>query len=131
MTVIPQTFLDLFADETKAFAFLGTIMADGSPQVTPLWFNFKDGKIWINSAKGRTKDLNIRRQPLVALSIPDPKNPYRYLQIRGKVVDIREEGARSHIDELSMKYQGKPYPDSPDQIRVIYIIEPMNTSGKE
>jgi len=85
--------------------------------------------IWINSSKGRTKDRNIRRKPLVALSIPDPKNPYRYLQIRGKVVEIREQGAREHIDELSMKYQGKAYPDMPDQVRVIYIIEPVSVSG--
>jgi len=129
MIWIPESYIDLIADETRAFAFLGTIMLDGSPQVTPLWFNVKEQMIWINSSKGRTKDRNIRRQPLVALSIPDPKNPYRYLQIRGKVVEIREQDARDHIDQLSMKYQGKPYPDIPDQVRVIYIIEPASVSG--
>jgi PPOX class probable F420-dependent enzyme len=123
--------MDLLADEIKAFAFLGTIMSNNSPQVTPLWFNVKDQKIWINSVKGRTKDRNIREKPLVALAIQDPKNPYRYLQIRGKVIEIREEGAMTHIDELSMKYRGKPYEKNPAQVRVIFIIEPTNATGFE
>jgi PPOX class probable F420-dependent enzyme len=131
MPAIPQQFEDLVADEAKAFAFLGTLMSDGSPQVTPLWFNVKDQMIWINSVKGRTKDHNIRQNPFIALAIQDPKNPYRYLQIRGKVVEIREEGALDHIDELSFKYRGKPYTKSPDQVRVIYIVEPSHISGFE
>jgi PPOX class probable F420-dependent enzyme len=131
MITIPQTYLDLLKDETRALAFLGTIMQDGSPQVTPLWFNMKENQIWINSAKGGIKDKNMRRQPHVALAIPDPKNPYRYVQIRGKVVEYREETANDHLDELSMKYTGKPYFETSSQTRVIFIIEPSSISGKE
>ncbi len=131
MTWIPDTHNDLISDKTKAFAFLGTTMHDGSPQVTPIWFNVKEEQIWINSAKGRIKDRNIRRHPFIAMAIPDPNNFYRYIQIRGKVVEIREKGAQDHINELAMKYQGKPYPVTPGQVRVIYIIEPdsVNVNG--
>jgi PPOX class probable F420-dependent enzyme len=128
MTWIPDSHIDLVSDEMKSFAFLGTIMKDGSPQVTPIWFNVKENTIWINSAKGRIKDQNIRRHPYIALTIPDPQNPYRYIQIRGKVVEIREKGAQDHINELAMKYQGKPFPVTLGQVRVIYIIEPDSVS---
>lgn len=128
MTWIPESHIDLVSDELKSFAFLGTTMMDGSPQVTPIWFNAKENKIWINSAKGRIKDQNIRRHPYIALAIPDPKNPYRYLQIRGKVMEIREKGANEHIHELSMKYQNKPFAIPAGQVRVIYIIEPDSVS---
>jgi PPOX class probable F420-dependent enzyme len=124
MNWIPESHLDLVSDETKSFAFLGTTMSDGSPQVTPIWFNTKNNRIWINSAKGRIKDQNIRRHPTIALAIPDPKNPYRYVAIRGKVIEIREEGASEHINELSMKYHNKPFTIPDGQVRVIYIIEP-------
>ncbi len=123
MEQIPETFLDLFKDETKAFANLATIMADGSPQVTPLWFSVEEGMILINSAKGRTKDRNLRARPRVALSISDPADPYRYVQIRGTVVDITEAGAREHINFLSFKYDGKPFSIPAGQVRVIYKIQ--------
>jgi PPOX class probable F420-dependent enzyme len=128
MAWIPDSHLDLISDEKKTFAYLGTTMSDGSPQVTPVWFNVKDRKFWINSAKGRVKDRNIRRNPTIAIAIPESENPYRSIQIRGKVIEIREKGARDHIDELSMKYQGKPFSIPDGQIRVIYIIEPETVS---
>ena len=87
MIKIPTAYQDLLQDDTRAFVFLGTTMSDGSPQVTPVWFNEKDGYIYINSAKGRVKDHNLRERPQVALAIADPADPYRYLQIRGKVVE--------------------------------------------
>lgn len=131
MIEIPIEFQDLLKDENKAFAFLGTIMNDGSPQVTPVWFNFKDGHILVNSAKGRTKDRNMCARPKITLAIPDPKNPYRYLQIRGKVVKIVEEDGAAHIHELSWKYRGRPYEIPAGQQRVQYWIEPMkiNSAG--
>lgn len=128
MIDIPESHRDLLTDTKRAFAFLGTIMPDGSPQVTPIWFNRKDKMIWINSARGRIKDRNIRRTPVIAMAIPDPQNMYRCIQIRGRVVEIREEGAREHIDELSMKYHGKPYLLPEGQKRVIYIIKPDKIS---
>jgi PPOX class probable F420-dependent enzyme len=129
---IPEQFKDLFGK--VAFAHLATLMADGSPQVTPVWVDY-DGAahVRVNSAKGRLKDKNMRRDKRVALSIQDPENPYRYLAIRGEVVEITENGADAHIDALAKKYLGKDrYPfRSPAEVRVIYKIRPdkVSTSG--
>jgi PPOX class probable F420-dependent enzyme len=124
MSTIPDSFSDLF--QKKAFAQLATLMSDGSPQVTPVWFEFDGKHVVINSAKGRTKDKNMRRNPIVALSIQDPDNPYRHLSLKGKVVEITEKGADAHIDKLSKKYTGKDvYPNRrPGEVRVIYRILP-------
>ncbi len=127
--VIPQQYADLF--EKQAFGNLGTLMKDDSPQVTPVWVDF-DGKfVRFNSAKGRIKDKNIRRDPRVAITLQDPANPYRYLEVRGRVVEITENGADDHINKLSQKYLGKPiYPFSkPGEVRVIYKVEPQKVSS--
>ena len=125
MKGFPEEYLDLLKDETRAFVYLATIMADGSPQVTPVWFNVSGDYILINSARGRLKDRNMRARPRVALVIADPKDPYRYVQVRGSVVEITSEGARDHIDALAFKYQGqKKYSGPLDQERVIYKIQP-------
>lgn len=123
MKNIPTDFQDLFLDETQAFLFLATTMDDGSPQVTPIWFNTDGEYLLINSAKGRTKDRNMRARPKVAVAIMDPKNSYRYIQLRGDVFEITEEGARSHINALAKKYMGKDkYPGPPEETRVTYKI---------
>jgi PPOX class probable F420-dependent enzyme len=121
---IPEPFKDLF--NKVAFANLGTVMPDGSPQVTPVWCNFDGTNIWINSAKGRVKDKNMRRNKKVALSIQDPDNAYRHLSLQGEVVEITERGADDHIDKLAKKYLGKDkYPfRGPGEVRVIYKIRP-------
>lgn len=124
MNGIPSEFNDLLEDETKAFAILATIMEDGSPQVTPVWFGTDEDNFLINTEKGRVKDKNMRARPKVALLILDPTNPYRYLQVRGKVVEIEEKGAREHINTLSKIYVGKPFSLFPDTIRVIFKIKP-------
>jgi PPOX class probable F420-dependent enzyme len=128
---IPEKFKDLF---TKvAFAHLATLMADGSPQVTPVWVDYDGAYVRVNSAKGRVKDKNMRRDKRVGLSIQDPDNPYRYLAVRGEVAEITENGADAHIDALPKKYLGKDhYPfRSPGEVRVIYKIRPnkVSTSG--
>lgn len=130
MAWIPESYSDLIKDETKAFGCLATLMKDGSPQLTPIWFNTDGRYILINSAVGRVKDRNMRRDGRVAFVIIDPHNPYRYLQIRGKVVEITTEGAREHIDALTKKYRGlDKYPSrSPDEIRVTYKILPDSVS---
>lgn len=130
MAWIPESHLDLLKDDTKAFGSLATLMNDGSPQLTPVWFNTDGTHILINSAKGRVKDRNMRRDPRVSLVIIDPDDPYRYIQIRGKVVGITTLGAREHIDRLSKKYTGrdKYTSGSADEIRVTYKILPERVS---
>jgi len=125
---VPREFLDLF--EKKAFAHLATIMPDGSPQVTPVWCDYDGEFVRVNSALGRQKDKNMRRDPRVALSLLDPDNPYRYLEVRGRVVEITEEGADRHIDSLAKKYMNlDKYPyRRPGEIRVIYKIMPEHTT---
>jgi PPOX class probable F420-dependent enzyme len=126
MNLIPDSHLALLKDETRAFAHLATIMPDGSPQVTPVWFNTKGDLIQINSASGRVKDRNMRARPRIALTITDPANPYRYVQIRGSIVEITMEGAEEHIDVLNFKYHGEPHYrwHDPAHPRVIYRLLP-------
>ena len=128
MASIPEGYKDIL--QKKAFANLATVSTDGSPQVTPVWVDYDGTHIRFNTAKGRVKDQNLRRNPAVALSIQDPDNPYRYLQVRGRVAEITEAGADAHIDSLAKKYLGKDkYPMSrPDEVRVIYEIEPLSVS---
>lgn len=121
---IPDKYKDLF--NKVALAHLATLMTDGRPQVTPVWVDFDGSHIRVNSAKGRVKDKNMRRNKRVALSIADPDNPYRYLAVQGEVVDVTEEGADDHINALAKKYLGKDqYPfRQPGEVRVIYKIRP-------
>ncbi|MGA9769770.1 MAG: PPOX class F420-dependent oxidoreductase [Blastocatellia bacterium] len=126
--VIPEKYKDLF--DKKAFGHLATIMPDGTPQVTPVWIDFDGSHILVNSARGRQKDKNIGQNSSVSLSIMDPDNPYRYLEVRGRVAEITEEGASAHIDKMAKKYLGQDkYPFSqPGEVRVIYKIEPQHTT---
>lgn len=132
MAAIPDGFLDLFGTK-KAFAHLATIMPDGSPQVTPVWFDYVGGKIRVNTAKGRVKARNMAEGARVALSILDPDNAYRYVQVRGTVTRVTEDGAVAHIDGLAKKYMGKdvyPY-HRPQDVRVLYEIEPGSVQTME
>ena len=125
MSAIPEAFSDLLTTK-KAFASLATINADGTPQVTPVWFDWDGSRIRINTANGRVKDKNLRRTPAVALSIMDPDNPYRYVQVKGRVAAVTESGADAHIDALSKKYLGQdryPY-RKPGEERVTFTIAP-------
>jgi PPOX class probable F420-dependent enzyme len=126
LTLIPDTHIDLLEDKTRAYGFLATVMRDGSPQVTPVWFNTKDDFILINSAKGRVKDRNMRRRSHVAMVIQDPQNSMRYVQVRGQIVEITEEGAREHINTLAGKYTGNAFfkLNDPNQVRLIYSLRP-------
>ena len=124
MTGIPDKYKDLF--QKKAFAHLATVGADGNPQVTPVWVDFDGTHIRFNTARGRVKDKNLRRNPTAALSIQDPDNPYRYMQVRGRVAEITEQGADAHLDALAKKYINQDkYPwRRPDEVRVTYKILP-------
>jgi len=124
MLNVPETHTDLLTDEKKAFLFLATTLKDGTPQVTPVWFNTDGEYILINSAAGRLKDRNMRARPDIALCIFDSADPYRYLQIRGRVVEFTTDGADEHIDRLSFKYRGtEKYGNrKPGEQRVTYKI---------
>ena len=125
---IPDKYLDLF--QKKAFANLATLMPDGTPQVTPVWCDFDGTHVLVNSARGRQKDRNMKRNAAVALSIQDPDNPYRYLEVRGKVAEITENGADAHIDKMAKKYLGAdkyPYRQA-SETRVMYKIQPEHTT---
>ncbi len=129
MAEVPEKYRDLVGDK-KAFADLATLMPDGSPQVTPVWFDYVGGVVRVNTAIGRVKARNMQEGVPVALSIMDPDNPYRYMQIRGKVTRATTDGADAHIDALSHKYMGKDYPyREPGSQRIIYEITPDHISG--
>jgi len=131
MEIIPEKFLDLF--NKKAFASLATLMPDGSPQVTPVWCDFDGEHVLFNTASGRVKDKNLQREPRVSLAIIDPDNPYRYLEVRGRIIERTEQGADEHINKLAKKYLNlDKYPyRRPDEVRVIYKVKPerVNVMG--
>jgi PPOX class probable F420-dependent enzyme len=126
--VIPQSHLDLF--KKKAFAHLVTLMPGGQPQVTPVWVDYDGHYVLINTAEGRQKDKNLQRDRRVALSILDPDNPYKYLEVRGHIAERSREGADAHIDAMAKKYLDKEkYPfRQPGELRVIYRIEPEHVT---
>ena len=131
-TKVPAGFLDIMTQK-KSFAHLATLMPDGTPQVTPVWFDMNGDRVRVNTARGRQKDRNMQKHGEVALSVTDPDNPYRHIAIRGRIVNVTENGADAHIDSLAKKYLGQdkyPY-RQPNEKRVIYEIEPtvVNTMG--
>jgi PPOX class probable F420-dependent enzyme len=114
------------------YAFLATVDEDGAPQVSPVWIDRDGDTILVNTAAGRVKDRNMRREPRVALSIPSGGDFYDKVDIRGHVVDLVEgEEAERHIDKLSKKYTGEDtYANrSADEPRVIFRIEPDRVHG--
>jgi anthraniloyl-CoA monooxygenase len=128
---IPAAFLDLF--EKRAHGHLATLMADGTPHVTPVWVDYDGEHLLINSARGRQKDLNMDRRRHVAIEIMDPDNPNRYVAVRGSVVEITEEGADAHLDSLAGRYLGEDrYPPSwrfPGEVRRLYRVRPLKVTG--
>ena len=122
MALIPDSHAGIL--DTKALLYLGTQNKDGSPQVSPVWFDTNGDIIEVNSAKGRLKDLNMRVRPEVSVAIVDPENPYRWVGMQGTVVEVTENGADEHIDALANKYLGvDSYPNRQEgQVRVIYRI---------
>ncbi len=130
---MPAT-LDQYRDlltQKKPVAALATTMPDGSPQVTPVWFDYDGRRLHVNTAKGRVKARNMHEGSRVALMIVDPDNPYRYVQVRGRVAVATENGADQHINALAKKYLGQdkyPY-RQPGEVRVRYEIEPVSVQG--
>ena len=124
---IPEQYHDLL--NSQALAHLATLMPDGSPQVTPVWFDYDGEHIRINSAVGRQKDRNIRRNPHVAVSIVEADGSERALVVRGVVSEVTTDGALEHIDALARKYRGDGWTPVPNQQRVIYKITPQHVHG--
>lgn len=126
---LPENVKNLFA--APNFAHLGTLMADGSPQVSVVWVDVDRDRILVNTAEGRVKPKNVRRDPRVSLSITDAKNPYSSATVRGKVVEITPNGGDAHIDKLAKKYLGADtYPNRRQgEVRLIMVIEPSHVSS--
>ena len=122
----PTDFLDLLKDETRALLYLATVMPDGSPQVTPVWFSIDGEDVLINTNEGRVKDQNMKARPQVAMVIQDPKEQDRYLGMRGEVVEYTKEGVDEHINRLSLKYYDRPWKYTEGQRRIIFRIKPLH-----
>ena|ERR1051326_310976 len=114
----------LFKD--KNFASFATLMEDGSPQVTPVWIDYDNGDILINTAEGRTKTRNVSKNPKVAVSVTDSSNPYTMVSVRGRIVEQTNQGADEHIDKMAKKYLGMDkYPfRAPGESRILLKIRP-------
>ena len=113
------------------YGHMATLMPDGSPQVSPVWVDMDGDRILVNTAEGRVKPRNVRRDARVAISIHNQENPYSSAFIRGRVVEITHEGAEEHIDKLAKKYLGQdtyPYRQPGDK-RVILVIEPEHVGS--
>lgn len=127
--IIPAAFKDLL--ERPIVVTLVTLMPDGQPQATPVWFSYDGAHIWVNTARGRQKDTNMTERPQVTVLSVDPDNAYRYLEVRGLIDEITEEGALEHINMLSKRYFGREdfYANNPEgrqrETRVIYKIRPV------
>jgi len=121
---LPEGVKKLFQEPN--FAHIATLMPDGSPQVTAVWVDIEGDRILVNTAEGRAKPRNVRRDPRVAISIAKQDNPYSSAFVRGRVVEITHDGAEAHIDKLTKKYIGQDrYPwRGPGEQRVILVIEP-------
>ena len=126
--VIPDTHADLL--ESKALADVATIGPNGEPQVNPVWFGWDGKYLKFSQTTTRQKTKNVKRDPRVALSIVDPENPFRYLEIRGKVVKVEPDPDKAFIDEMANKYLGvEKYPwNQPGEERIVMVVEPKRTT---
>jgi len=126
---LPDALLDLLRRPSPCF--LSTLMPDGSPQMTQTWVDTDGHDVLINTVRGHQKVRNVERDPRVALNVADPDDPSRYFEVRGRVTEVTEDGAREHIDELSQRYLGRPYPwfGGRDQVRLLVTIEADRVTG--
>lgn len=127
---IPAAFTDLL--EKRAFGHLATLMPDGAPQTTPVWVDREGDLVVVNTTDDRQKFENLERDPRVAISIHDPDNPYRYLEVRGRVTEKTRDGADTHIDQLAKRYLGEDrYPWAQEgETRVKIKIRPEHTTER-
>jgi PPOX class probable F420-dependent enzyme len=128
---LPDALVDLLRRPSPCF--VATLMPDGSPQMTQTWVDTDGTHVLINTVDGHQKVRNMRRDPRVAVNVADPEDPSRYFAVRGRVVGITEDGAREHIDELSHRYIGRPYPwfGGADQVRLLVTIAPERVTSPQ
>lgn len=130
---IPETYRDLL--DGAVVVTLVTLMPDNQPQATPVWASYDGTHIWVNTAKGRQKYKNMMERPKVTVLAVDPKNPYRYLEIRGEVQEVNEEQGLEHINSLSELYRGEPdyYRRNEamrgKETRVVFKVKPTNVNA--
>jgi PPOX class probable F420-dependent enzyme len=130
--MIPESHKDLL--ERPVIVSLATVLPDGQPQVTPVWIDYDGEYLRVNSAAGRQKDKNMRRDSKVTIMALDPDNGYRWLEVRGEVVEIDESAGLEHINRLSAKYRNQPdyYASMPQlrgkEQRVMYKIRPIKVT---
>ncbi len=128
---IPESHVDLM--ERPLIAILATVNPDGQPQVTPVWADLDDGYIRVNTAAGRQKWKNMVERPLVTVTVVDPDDTQRYIEVRGRVARYTEEGALAVIEKLARDYDGPDatFTPAPGETRVTFHIEPVvvRTSG--
>ena len=127
MASVPEKYRDLL-DTRPVLVSLATVQPDNQPQVTPVWIDMEGEQLRVNTAKGRQKHVNMVERPMVTVLAVDPENPFRYIEVRGKVTHITEEGGDAHIDRLAKKYlDADSYPGrNPAETRIICYIEPTN-----
>jgi PPOX class probable F420-dependent enzyme len=121
--------LQAFLDEPLPIT-VGTTRRDGSVQLNPVWFEFKDGQFWLNGGPNRGWVKHMQRDPRVTLYLLDPRNMFRWAQIQGRLADTSLEGADDHIEHLSHRYMGGPY-RNPKVDRLIVRITPERITGGE
>lgn len=126
---LPDALLDLLRRPSPCF--LSTLMPDGSPQLTQTWVDTDGRDVLINTVRGHQKVRNVERDPRVALTVADPDDVSRYFEVRGRVTEVTEDGAREHIDVLSQRYIGRPYPwfGGRDQVRLLVRISPEKVTS--
>jgi PPOX class probable F420-dependent enzyme len=124
MTMLTEEQKELF--EQSNIGHLATINEDGTPQVTSVWVDVEGDQILVNTAEGRNKVRNIRRDPRVSVEVVDQQDPYKTVSVQGRVVEMRKQGADQHIDSMAKKYLGQDkYPfRQPGEERIILKIEP-------
>lgn len=127
---LPEGLRELL--QRNSLCYLTTLMPDGSPQITQTWVDTDGRHVLINTVRGHQKVRNIERDPRVAVAVGDPEQPHRYFQVRGRVVGVTEDGAAEHIEVLSQRYLGGPYPwfGGRDQVRLLVTIEAERITGQ-
>ncbi|MCA1645476.1 MAG: PPOX class F420-dependent oxidoreductase [Chloroflexi bacterium] len=109
---------------------IGTTRRDGSVQMNPVWYEYREGQIWVNGGPKRGWFKHMKRDPRLTLIVQDPKNMWRWAQIQGRVVESTTDGADDHIEKLSQRYTGGPY-RNPKVDRLTIRITPERVSGYE